>query len=70
MQPRAHPIAVKERTAAAMLDMSAAEFRRLVDRGALPPAQHIGEIERWYVADLEAIFSGAASKPEEHDDFE
>jgi|AntRauTorcE11898_2_1112593.scaffolds.fasta_scaffold44129_2 predicted DNA-binding transcriptional regulator AlpA len=64
------PIAVRERTAAAMLDMSASEFRRLVDRGALPPPKKIGGTTRWRVADLEAILVGLAGKPGDDDDFE
>ena len=34
---RHHPLAVRAQTAAAMLDMPAQEFMRLVERGALPP---------------------------------
>ncbi|MDV7141834.1 hypothetical protein R3X27_03970 [Tropicimonas sp. TH_r6] len=58
MPTRAQPIAVKEKTAAAMLDMPPAEFRQLVERGALPPPCQIGEATRWRVADLEAIRDG------------
>ncbi|GAW34980.1 helix-turn-helix domain-containing protein [Roseovarius sp. A-2] len=70
MSLRAQPIAVKENTAAAMLDMSQAEFRRLVGRGALPPPCQIGEAVRWRVADLEAILIGTKRKPDGDDDFE
>lgn len=62
------PLAVKATTAAAMLDMPPAEFRRLVDRGALPPPVRIGSHERWHVAQIEAIIRGDAAKPSE--DFE
>ncbi len=70
MQQRPQPIAVKETTAAAMLDMSASKFRRLVNCGALPPPKAIGETTRWRVADLEAILAGIAGKPGDNDDFE
>ncbi|WP_281969111.1 helix-turn-helix transcriptional regulator [Roseovarius nanhaiticus] len=50
--------------------MSASEFRRLVDRGALPPPKKIGGTTRWRVADLEAILVGLAGKPGDDDDFE
>ncbi|MCR8828050.1 helix-turn-helix domain-containing protein [Pseudosulfitobacter koreensis] len=70
MQQRPQPIAVKDTTAAAMLDMPASEFRRLVDRGALPPPKEIGGTTRWRVADLEAIMMGLAGKPGDNDDFE
>jgi predicted DNA-binding transcriptional regulator AlpA len=69
--PQQRPlIAAKETTAAAMLDMSASEFRRLVGRGALPPARQIGGRLRWRVADLEAILLGQAGKPKDEEDFE
>lgn len=70
MALHAQPIAVKEKTAADMLDMSQAEFRRLVGRGALPPPRRIGEIVRWRVADLEEILLGKKRKPDSEDDFE
>lgn len=59
------PLAVRATTAAAMLDMPPAEFRRLVERGALPPPVRIGEHERWHVAQIEAIIRGDAAKPDE-----
>ncbi|WWT39556.1 hypothetical protein [Microcystis phage Mae-JY02] len=62
------PLAVKATTAAAMLDMPPAEFKRLVERGALPPPVRIGAHERWHVAQIEAIIRGDAAKPSE--DFE
>lgn len=69
MSHRAQPIAVKENTAAAMFDMSATEFRRLVGCGALPPPCQIGEAIRWRVADLEAILNGTKRKPDDDEDF-
>jgi predicted DNA-binding transcriptional regulator AlpA len=69
MSLRAQPIAVKENTAAGMLDMSTAEFRRLVGRGALPPPCEIGGVVRWRVSDLEAVLFGTNRKPDD-DDFE
>lgn len=60
------PVAVRDTTAAAMLDMSAAEFRRLVERGALPPPFRIGGLERWRVDQIEAILRADAARPEEN----
>ena len=62
------PIAVKDVTAAAMLDMPVTEFRRLVRSGALPPALRIGKHERWMVDQLEAVLKAASTLPSE--DFE
>lgn len=70
MSLRVQPIAVKENTAADMLDMSKAKFRRLVERGALPPPCEIGDTIRWRVSDLEAILFGTKRKPDGDDDFE
>jgi predicted DNA-binding transcriptional regulator AlpA len=58
-------LAVRDTTAAAMLDMPAAEFRRLVERGALPKPVRIGQHERWHVAQIEAILTGKAAVPDE-----
>lgn len=59
-------LAVTDRTAATMLDMSATQFSRLVSAGALPqPVTLPGGIARWRVADLVAIIDGFAAKPEE-----
>lgn len=58
----AQPLAVKDTTAAAMLDMTASEFRRLVGQGSLPPAKPIGGCKRWSVAELAAILSGEGRK--------
>lgn len=54
-----------ERTAARMLDMSAAEFLALVDCGALPKPRRIAEFERWDMRDLASIIRGDASLPED-----
>ncbi|EAQ22822.1 hypothetical protein [Roseovarius sp. 217] len=58
--PRPAPILASEKTAAALLDMKPAEFRSLVERGALPGPQEIHGFARWRVADLEAIWTGDA----------
>lgn len=58
---RIAPIAVAERTAARMMDMTPSDFRRLVQAGALPPPVRLqGDFERWRVADLEAVLNGDA----------
>lgn len=54
------PIAVREKTAAAMLDMTASEFRRLVEGGHLPPPKSIGGMPRWETSALHRIISGEA----------
>ncbi len=55
-----------ERSAARLLDMRPAEFRALVDAGALPPPVKIaGKLERWSVGDLDAIVRGIKPKPVE-----
>ena len=64
----ARPLAVRDKTAAAMLDMRPAEFRRLVDRGALPPPVVIGGHHRWRVDQIEAILKADAALPDQ--DFE
>lgn len=62
---RTAPIAVRDTTAAAMLDMPAAEFRRLVQRGALPPPVRIGGNERWRVDQLRDMLTATAARPDE-----
>lgn len=59
------PLAVRDTTAAKMLDMPAAEFRRLVNDGALPPPCSVGGHHRWRVADINAILNGNAALPNE-----
>lgn len=58
-------LAVTDRTAAAMLDMSRDRFRALVSQGALPKPTRIGPEERWPVDTLRAILRGEASRPDE-----
>ena len=58
------PIAVRETTAAAMLDMKPSEFRRLVEGGHLPPPRHIGGLPRWDTGELRRIITGAAASDE------
>ena len=60
-------IAVRDTKAAKMLDLSAAEFRRLVACGALPPPKLIEEYERWYVKDIEGIMHGRTGWPDDED---
>ncbi|WP_232829299.1 hypothetical protein [Tropicimonas sp. IMCC34043] len=48
--------------------MKTTEFRKLVNFGALPLPKRVGGMDRWRVADLEAIVSGNAAMPSE--DFE
>ena len=56
------PDFASERTAAALLDMTPAELRRLVDSGALPGPVYL---DRWDVAALAAIMRGSKPKPSE-----
>lgn len=65
MNKIAFPLAVGEKTAAAMFDMSPKEFGELVSCGAFPPPKTFGSHERWALTDLEAILSGKASRPAE-----
>lgn len=58
-------LAVSDRKAAAMLDMTRTEFLDLVNKGALPRPRRIGHHERWPVEELQAILSGTAARPEE-----
>lgn len=57
--------AVKEKTAAEMLELPPHEFRRLVAGGALPPPILIGTHERWRVRDIDAILDGSAAIPDD-----
>lgn len=55
------PILASEVTAAKLLDMQRAQFRALVEAGALPRGQEIAPgVVRWRVADLDAIVTGQA----------
>lgn len=65
MNPELRPLAVGEKAAAAMLDMSSRDFWDLVSCGALPGPKIIGDHKRWVVSDLEAILSGDAARPEQ-----
>ncbi|MBM1813443.1 helix-turn-helix transcriptional regulator [Pseudosulfitobacter pseudonitzschiae] len=59
------PIAVRDTTAAKMLDLPATVFRKLVNEGALPPPCNLGGHVRWRVSDIQAILDGQASRPDE-----
>jgi predicted DNA-binding transcriptional regulator AlpA len=48
-----------EKSAAQLLDMKLTEFRGLVEAGALPRPVDIHGFQRWRVAELEAIATGA-----------
>lgn len=55
------PIWASERTAAELLDMTPAEFRRLVEGGYLPAPREIAPgMIRWDAAHLRAIGNGNA----------
>jgi hypothetical protein len=58
MPKTSDPLFASERTAARLLDMKPDEFRGLVDRGHLPPPRRIGEVERFDVAELQAVIRG------------
>lgn len=65
------PLAATEKTAAQLLDMPVKRFRELVSQGCLPrPVQLADGIERWPVAQLQAIVRGDAAKPFENEDIE
>lgn len=60
------PLAVGERNATKLMDMTLPEFKSLVERGSLPaPVQIAQGAERWRVADLDAILCGEAMNGEE-----
>lgn len=56
------PIFASEATAARLLDMRSADFRRLVQDGALPGPRETGGRVRWDVAELRRIITGEAAK--------
>lgn len=58
------PIAVRDATAAAMLELPLPRFRELVAAGALPQPKRIGPHERWSVEQLQAIVRGDAARPD------
>lgn len=53
------PFFASERTAAALLDMKSAEFRALVQAGALPPS---GRFDRWDVDELARAMRGEVTQ--------
>jgi hypothetical protein len=59
------PLFAKEATAAKLLDMTPADFRRLVGQGALPRPCLIGDVERWATDDLRRIKTGQAMQDDE-----
>lgn len=60
MANRLTPIFANEANAARLLDMTLAEFRRLVDGGHLPKGREIGGFIRWDVDELRRIIRGDA----------
>ena len=66
MTARPQPLFAREGRAAAALDMTCAEFRRLVEAGALPgPCR----LDRWDMEQLAAIMRGNAM-PGQSDELE
>lgn len=64
-------ILASERTAAKMFDISCRDFLALVESGCLPkPTLVGGQFQRWRVAELEKIASGAAARPEIEEEIE
>lgn len=61
-------LAVRDTKAAKMLDVSAAAFRRMVERGAMPPPVTLDGEVRWRVDQLKACLDAKAALPDE--DFE
>ncbi|SEK17468.1 hypothetical protein [Pacificibacter marinus] len=63
---QALPIAVAEKNAARLLDMPTSVFLDLVNKGALPrPIGIASGVQRWSVAQLNAIMTGAAMEDDE-----
>jgi hypothetical protein len=56
------PLLASEATAAKLMDMPVAEFRRLVQGGHLPGPVRIGDAERWPTEDLVRIAKGEAAE--------
>lgn len=63
ISPQFRPLAVRDRTAARMLDLPTSEFRNLVAQGALPPPIQIAQHRLWRVDQIEAIVNGDAALP-------
>lgn len=55
---RPEPLFASEKTAARLLDMKPDTFRELVDKGHLPPPRRIGDVERFDLAELQAVIRG------------
>ncbi|WP_171232212.1 hypothetical protein [Ruegeria sp. HKCCA4812] len=63
---RLTPIAVGEKNAAKLMDMSLERFQNLVESGSLPRPKPIAPgVERWSVAELDAILNGTKMDDEE-----
>ena len=43
-----------------MLDMKLSDFRRLVEKGVLPPPRDVGGLKRWDIEEIRQIVSGEA----------
>ena len=56
--PKLEPLFASAVTAARLLDMAPGTFRDLVDRGHLPPPRRIGTVQRFDVAELQAVIRG------------
>jgi len=56
------PLFACERRAADMLSMKPAEFRALVEEGALPRPRDIGGLKRWDVEELSRVIRGEAAE--------
>ncbi|WP_324752063.1 hypothetical protein [Roseovarius sp. Pro17] len=57
-------ILADEKTAAALFCMQRAEFRKLVDAGALPQPIDLHGFARWRYSELEAVATGTAIEEE------
>jgi hypothetical protein len=54
------PILASSRRAAKLLDLTEAEFLKLVEDGHLPQPREIAGFRRWDVSSLQSIATGAA----------
>lgn len=65
MVTRLTPILANETTAAALLDMSPADFRALVNAGHLPRGKEIAPgFPRWDTDDLRKLSKGDMARPD------
>lgn len=55
------PLFADDKTAAGLFCMKPAEFRQLVEDGALPKPVRIGGFDRWDVEQLQSIARGDAA---------